>query len=231
MKRIGIIAALPAELKPLVRQWPRTDQVFIGQIGNAECFAAAEGMGGAAATRSFAAVREAAGVLDTVISYGWAGALTEAVTAPDIYTVAEVVDARTGERFATDSRQTGPMAPLRLVTLDHVARADEKEALALRYQAELVDMEAATIGRLARAHGLRFECVRGISDNAGDRLPDLNRFINPAGQMRMGAFVLHALLRPGAWSPLMELGRNSREAAESLASAMPYVLGQVKLIS
>ncbi len=218
------------ELMPLVREWPRTDAVFIGELGGHECFAACEGMGGAAALRSFAALRTAAGELDTLVSYGWAGALSCGVKAPDVHAVAEVIDSHTGERFGTSMRHVGTEPPLRLVTLGHVALQAEKRSLAERYKAVLVDMEAATVGRLARAHGMRFLCFRGISDNYTDDLPDLNKFITQQGQLRTGAFALHAALRPRTWSALMELGRNSREAAERLAETLPLLLHESRLV-
>lgn len=229
--RIGIIAALPGELKPLVREWPRTDQVFCGQLGGAECYAACEGMGASAATRSFAALRAAAGELDAVVSYGWAGALTCAVKPAQVYAVSEVIDARTGERFAAETPRTVPPVHYRMVSLDHVALKPEKRPLAERYGATLVDMEAATVGRLARAHGAAFVCLRGVSDGATDTLPDFNRFITAGGQLRTVAFALHALLRPGWLGPLLELGRNSRAAAEALARELPGTLTQLKLLS
>lgn len=225
-QEIGIIAALPGELKPLVREWPRTDQVFIGRIGGRRCLAAAEGMGAFAAARSFAALRAASPAITTLVSYGWAGALNHRVEAPGVYTAGEVVDARTGERFATAAEGAG----LRLVTLDHVARREEKPGLAERYGAALVDMEAATVGRLARAHGLGFLCIRAVSDGADADLPDFNRFLGRDGQLRMGRFLLHALARPGAWGPLAELARDSRAAAEALAEALPRELAWARLV-
>ncbi len=229
--RIGIIAALASELKPLVRDWPRTDQVFCGQIGAAECYAACEGMGAAAATRSFAALHTAAGELDILISYGWAGALTCAVKPAQVYAVAQVIDAGTGERFAADVPATVPAVSYRLVSLDHVALKPEKRPLAERYGAVMVDMEAATVGRLARAHGAGFLCLRGVSDGSTDDLPDFNRFITPAGQLRTAAFALHAFMRPRSLGSLLELGRNSRAAAEALAHQLPAMLAQLKLVS
>jgi len=238
MRKIGIVAALRGELHPLVREWPRTDHVSIGELrvsdggtaNSVQCFAAAEGIGAAAATRSFAALRAAAGELDAIVSYGWVGALSCGVKPPLVYSVAEVVDARTGERFLANTQASGPTSALRLVTLDHVARRDEKRALAERYQAVLVDMEAATVARLAQAHGIPFLCLRGISDGYATALPDFNRFITPQGQLRTAAFAASALLQPGSWGSLMELGRNSRAAAEALARALPDILRQTKLV-
>ena len=235
MTRIGIVAAMPGELHPLVREWPRTDQVYIGHVAGMQCFAACEGIGAAAATRSFSAIRAAAenesDRLDAVLSYGWAGALTCGIQPSRVYAIAEVVDARTGERFPTDSVHRGPEAPLRLVTLDHVAGKQEKRALAERYKAVLVDMEAATVGRLARARNLPFLCLRGVSDGYTAELPDFNRFLTPRGQLRTARFALHALLRPRTWAPLVELQRNSRAAAETLARELPEALGRAKLLS
>ncbi|RRA49464.1 nucleoside phosphorylase [Acidipila sp. EB88] len=227
MINVGIIAALPAELHPLVREWPRTDQVFCGQIGNLQCFAAAEGMGADAATRSFAAVRAAAGQLDAVLSYGWSGALSCGVKPPQVHPVREVVDAGTGERFRTIS----PEATQRLVTLNHVARPDEKRPLAERYQASLVDMEAATVGRLARAHGIPFLCLRGISDGYTDHMPDFNPFIDGRGQLRTARFLLRTLVRPADWGALLTLQRQSSESARLLAREIPNLLASAKLVS
>ncbi len=231
MTQIGIIAAMPAELRPLTREWPRTDLISVGHIGGVECLAACEGIGGMAATRSFQAIRAAASDLRALVSYGWAGALHCGVKPPGVYAVAEVIEARTGERFATDGPRDAPGAPLRLVTLDHVARRGEKRPLAERYGASLVDMEAATVGRLARAHGLGFVCLRGISDGYTDDLPDFNPFITRAGRLRTGALAAHALLRPKTWPVLLELGRNSRAAAEALARELPGALGRAGLVS
>ena len=231
MKQIGIIAAMPGELRPLTREWPRTDHISVGHVGGAECLAACEGIGGAAAMRSFQAIRAASSDLGALVSYGWAGALHCGVKPPGVYSVAEVIDARTGERFQTDGPRMAPGSPLRLVTLGHVARREEKRPLAERYAASLVDMEAATVGRLARAHGLGFLCLRGISDGYTDELPDFNPFITPAGQLRTVALALHAAIRPRLWPALAALGRNSTAAAEALARELPQELLRARLVS
>ena len=220
--RIGLVAALPAELAPLVRGWRRAGASYEGEViledgSQAVVFASSAGMGATAATQAFAAIWTLSeGRLDAVVTYGWAGALSCGVKPPDVFPISEVIDSQTGERFLTASPPAP--APLRLVTLNHVARAEEKRALAERYQAALVDMEAATIAGLARAHCLPFYCVKAISDAYTDVLPDFNRFLDRYGQLRLAAFVLHALLRPRYWRPLVRLGRNSRAAAWNLAA-------------
>src|ERR1700760_3598343 len=80
MKRVGIIAAMPGELKPLVQGWtslplPHGENAWQGTVEGSECIAVCAGMGRAAAERACAiAMREAP--LNTLVSMGWAGALS-----------------------------------------------------------------------------------------------------------------------------------------------------------
>jgi adenosylhomocysteine nucleosidase len=212
MKKIAIIAAMPGELKPLVRGWAKSeDDVWTGRIGAAEVVAVAGGMGAAAADRAVERVF-ADGIPDAVVSYGWAGALTCAVKPPAVCVISEVVDAASGELFATKNEQG-----YRLITLDHVARGDEKRGLAAKHKSVLVDMEAAAVARSAAARGVDFYCFKGISDGYNDVLPDFNLFMDGKGALRLGAFVAYAVLRPKYWASLQRLGANSGAAAAGLA--------------
>jgi adenosylhomocysteine nucleosidase len=219
MKTIGIIAALPGELKPLVAGWERRGKVFVGRIGQFDAVAAHAGMGADAATRACAQVL-ASGNVEALVSVGWAGSLSCGLRPPDAVPVREVVDARTGERFATDNHDGQ-----RLITLDHVAAAQEKRRLAESYQAVLVDMEAATVARLARAKNLQFLCFKGVSDGPNDKLPDFNRFTSTDGQLRMPALVLYALAHPQYWTALGQLAKNSRLAAEEVSKLFKRCVG------
>ena len=238
----GIVAALPAELSPLVKRCGlrRQGQVFLGEIAApggpaVRVMAASAGMGAAAATHAFASVAAAAQSsgtpLDCIVSYGWAGAISCGVKPPEVYAPGEVIDARTGERFRADIPESETGVPLRLVTLDHIACADEKRPLAERYRAVLVDMEAAAVARLARAHGIRFRCIKGISDGYTDILPDFNRYLDDRQQLRLPLFAASALLKPRTWPALARLGRNSRAAAEALAAQVPEWLRSGGLVS
>jgi adenosylhomocysteine nucleosidase len=216
MRKIGIIAAMPGELKTLVRGWQTPGKnAWTGSLphpqGDIECIAIAGGMGAAAATRACEQAL-AWGQLDALVSFGWAGALTCGLKPKEAVAVDEVIDARTGERFVTDYP-----AGQKLVTLDRVARAEEKRGLAGSYKATLVDMEAATVGRMAGARGIAFYCFKGISDGYTDRLPDFSKFIDNGGQLRMAQLLWHVALRPGYWAALKRLGENSKVAADFLA--------------
>ena len=223
--RIAIVAALPGELKPLVRGWEKhhsnTNGVSIWrsfQNGD-EVVAVCGGMGASAATRSFAAV-EALGAPDMVLSVGWAGALDSGMRTGQCYVPSAVIDIQTGERFqlAEGSRQ------LLLATTPQVADRNEKRRLWRSYGAELVDMESATIARLAQIRQIPFCCFKAVSDGPDASLPNLNRFIDGQGRMRMPAFLAHVAARPGFWKPLAKLGRNSSLSAEALAAKITRFL-------
>lgn len=211
MRRIGIVAALPGELKPLVRAWEKRDALWTGLLGEQEAVAACAGMGAAAVARACERVLSS-GPLDALVSIGWAGSLSCGLQVATATAVREVIEAGSGERFptATASGQ-------RLITIDRVADVQEKRRLAQQYQAVLVDMEAATVARLARDRDLAFYCFKGISDGPTDQLPDFNRFTGADGQLRMAAFITWAALHPQTWRPIGRLAKNSRTAAEQLA--------------
>ena len=217
--RIGIIAALPGELKPLVKGWDRLPAAKGSGIqmwqrpGPDEVVAVCAGMGAAAARRAFTAA-EFGGAMDMVCSVGWAGALTAVYEAGATYEIDEVVDAQTGERFTAGEHG------VRLVTTVSVAGADEKRRLGTTYGAALVDMEAAVIARLAQMREIPMRCFKGVSDGMGVELPDMNPFIDVAGQMKMVPFLAYVLLRPGYWGSLMQFGMSSAKAARSLGKTV-----------
>jgi adenosylhomocysteine nucleosidase len=220
LRKIAIIAALPGELKPLVGSgWQQPERhLWTGKIHGHECLAIAGGIGAAAAARAAERAIALANP-DVLVSYGWVGALTCAVKPPAACVINEVVDAQTGERFPTHSREG-----YRLITLDHVARANEKRGLASTHQAVLVDMEAATVARIAAQHNLAFYCFKGISDGYTDELPDFSRFISPQGELKMAPFLLDAAVHPRYWSSLLRLGKQSSAAATGLSSLIQQSL-------
>ncbi len=107
-----------------------------------------------------------------------------------------------------------------LVTSPIVADEAEKRRLAAAYQADLVDMEASAIARLAQMRGIPFYCVKGVSDGFRDKLPDFNRFIRAGGRFDLTGMVLFSILRPWYWPSLVRMGENSRKASQSIREAV-----------
>jgi adenosylhomocysteine nucleosidase len=210
MSRIGIVAAFPGELKPLVRGWEKRGNLWFGRIGAREAVATCAGMGAAAANRACESLL-AAGTLEAIASIGYAGSLSCGLRPPQACVIREVIDHGTGERFSANAEGQ------RLITLDRVAGPDQKRRLAEQHQAVLVDMEAAAVARFARDHGLRFLCFKGVSDGPNEKLPDFSRFTRPDGQLRVAALALWAATHPQYWGAFWRLGQNSRLAAAELA--------------
>ena len=150
----------------------------------------------------------------TLVSAGLAGACDVKLYVGDVVRAATVVDAKTGERFETGA--DGGVA----VTGSQIASVREKARLREAYGATAVDMEAAAVARIARAHGLGFRAVKAISDEANFAMEGLEHFATNDGQFREGAFALHAALRPWMWGEVMELGRSSAKAVRALTEAL-----------
>lgn len=218
MSRIGIIAAMPRELAPLVRGWPREGSVWTGRIGEHEVVATCAGMGAPAANRACESLL-VAGALEAIASIGYAGSLSCGLRPPQACVIREVIDHGTGERFSANAEGQ------RLITLDRVAGPDQKRRLAEEHQAVLVDMEAAAVARFARDHGLRFLCFKAVSDGPNEKLPDFSRFTRPDGQLRVAALALWAATHPQYWGAFWRLGQNSRLAAAELAILVSRSLG------
>ena len=219
MTRVAIIAAMPAELKPLVRGWRHERyngvDLWRWRFDKSELIAACAGAGVEAATRAFAET-EKDGPISLAISTGWAGALRADLIRGHAYKVSGVIDVRTGERFQVPEQQEKRW----LVTGSKVADRKEKQRLASTYGADLVDMEVAGIARLARIRGIPFYCIKGVSDGIRDQLPDFNRFILPNGRFQLGRFVVFCVLRPWYWPSLMWMGENSRKAAQGIRESL-----------
>ena len=218
--RVGIIAALPGELKPLIQGWralaPKdgtrlwTHAAPDGDVWVAAC----SGMGADAARRAFAAA-EAGGSLDYVLSIGWAGAVNSELEPGQASALSLIIDAQTGEQFEL----AGGQPHRKLITAARVVDASEKKRLREAYPgAVMVDMEAATIARLAVMRKIQMGCIKGVSDGVRANLPDLNPFISPRGQLRLVPFLAHVAIRPQFWKAISELNQNSSKAAKAMCS-------------
>jgi adenosylhomocysteine nucleosidase len=216
--RIAIIAALPREIAALVRGTRADaslirDGVWLYRLEGAVVVAA--GMG---AERAAVAV-EAAGDVEVLISTGLAGGCVPGVVAGSVMEAGVVVDVRTGERFVAEAG-----SGVTLATASSIASVREKARLAESYGAALVDMEAATVARLAQAKGVGFRAIKGVSDGYGFELNALAKFEGERGSFRTGAFAAYTAARPWTWGRAVVLGRGSAKALAGLEVVLKGVL-------
>jgi adenosylhomocysteine nucleosidase len=232
MKRVGIIAALPGELKPLVQGWqslsvPRKGEAaWVSRVHDVECVAVYAGVGSEAADRA-CDIAAQNGALDAMFSVGWAGALSCGIHPGSAYAVNEVVDAQTEETFVTNfpvHQEIG--VPFKLVTTDHIVQYAEKRQLAGRHKALLVDMEAATVARFARSREIPFYCLKAISDEISDILPDFGRYTGPDGRLHLPALLAHVAFRPKYWPAMLRMGQNAKTGARAVAGALAPLMSE-----
>ena len=179
----AIIAALPREVAGLVRGIqpdPIARRLGIYTYILPHCVVACAGMG---PTRATLAVEAALRLADihTLISAGLAGGCHPLIKVSSISEARLVVDSLTGERF-----QAGEGTGGTLVTTHTIASVMEKRRLFSAYGADVVDMEAASVGRLAAMHGLKFRAIKAVSDGHDFELSSLARFSSPHGHFRTG---------------------------------------------
>jgi adenosylhomocysteine nucleosidase len=219
---IVIVAAMPGELKPLVRSWAAletVDGVDGWQHPNGPIMAFAGGMGAGAAMRAFGRARQVCEPMQ-LMSAGWAGALRQEMMPGAVVKASMVRDLNTGEMFAAEGN--GGL----LLTASRVAIREEKHRLGNTYDgAVAVDMEAAALARLAVAHGLQFRAIKAVSDTLDEDLPDMNPFVTPQGQFATARFIAHVAAKPKYWSSLAQFGKQAKLAAENLCAAIADEIG------
>lgn len=220
--KVAIIAALPREIAGLVRGVRpdpelRKRRIHLYRIDGSVVVA-----GGIGASRSALALDAALHNVEPslIISTGLAGACSPEIHAGEVIEATTVVDAKTGERFPCATSGVERV----LVTTEAIAGVREKARLHATYNAALVDMEAATVARLALARGLSFRAIKGISDAHDFEMESMNRFADARGHFRTGAFALHTALRPQNWSSAMRLGRESNRALARLWAELRSVI-------
>jgi adenosylhomocysteine nucleosidase len=210
----AIIAALPREVKHLVRGWqkhrlPGKVIVYINDLAVVAC----AGMGPARAALAVQAAMSI-GPITALLSVGLAGACDPSLRIGDIVRAGAVVDTQTGERFNnSEFKQVLVSAPV-------IASVEEKQRLFAAYQASAVDMEAATVARIAQAHNLSFRAIKVISDEATFELKELARFATYDGQFREAAFAAFSAVRPHLWTKLFHLAANSKRALQLLTTEL-----------
>jgi adenosylhomocysteine nucleosidase len=210
----AIIAALPREVKHLVRGWqehrlPNKIVLYTNDFAIVAC----SGMGSARATLAVQAAM-AMKPVTTLLSVGLAGACDPSLKIGDIVHPGVVVDTQSGERYSN------PQFEQILVSTPGIASINEKRRLYESYRAAAVDMEAATVARIAQAHNMRFGAIKSISDDASFELRELTRFSTKDGQFREAAFAAYSIAQPHLWSKLFHLAVNSKRAILSLTAEL-----------
>lgn len=225
--KVAIIAALEREIVSLVadKGWQRSARITHRGVSVWEGEYAVVAIGGMGAQRASFAVEAAlvTGPVSEIISVGWAGACDSGISVGKVLRPSTVVDVRTGERFQCIDGDGSVLA-----TVAAFAGLEEKRRLNAAYGATAVEMEAATVARLAEARGLPFRAIKAISDEADFELRGIGQFHTADGQFREAAFGLHVALRPWLWGAVFQMARGSKLAAENLCAELAREIEQFR---
>jgi len=218
-KAVAIVVAMARELAPMLRgvrpqevdglQFFELDRVVV----------AVGGIGRKAATRAAQAAVEGYEP-SMMVSAGIAGALSPGLKVGDVVAAREVVDTTSGIHFASSGGDAV------VATVSSVSGPAEKRMLAERWNADVVDMEAAAVAEVARSRGIEFAAVKTISDSLDFVMPPVGKFANDAGKFDTLKFVAYLAVRPKWWQAVRHLDHNSRIAAVNLSHALQHRIPQ-----
>ena len=166
---------------------------------------------------------------EVLISWGLAGGLDPAL-APGTLVVCERVLTTDDQAIASDvewtAKLTAKFASLTAVTgtvlsvREPVGASAEKGRLRATFAADVVDMEAAAVSKVATAARVPFAAVKCVVDPADFDLPRaaLAAFTS-AGVLNVWAMTAHMLRHPVEIPAMLRLGRGYREAIHTLTAA------------
>jgi adenosylhomocysteine nucleosidase len=156
-----------------------------------------------------------------VIMAGFCGALRSGLAVGDVVAASEVIDMR-GGRWAC--RNIGQPPARFLTATGLVASPFEKQQLAFRHHADVVDMESAAVAAVCHARGVPFLAVRAVSDTADTALsPRLVKLLS-GSKVSPARAALVVFRQPSIVGEFRRLARDTRLAAKALAVALVAVL-------
>jgi adenosylhomocysteine nucleosidase len=247
---IGMIAAMPEEIKPLLRRVGTHTREKLGKFniyrftfGTHDACLIESGMGtdkAAAATRALITAAEPA----LVINFGFAGAVTAGPVVGDIVVAERILRSR--ERLFSEQAglATGKADELsgllerelqgkgfhiRQGTFVTAARITNKREMAALLPAgvntPVLEMETAAVALVTARGKTPLMALRAISDGGEEELGfAIEEFADREMNIRVWKVLLTVARKPRIVPQLLRLARNSRLAGENLALAVLAVL-------
>ena len=217
-----LIAAAMEEIGATIHrlQLNPADPYYVGTVNDQRIVAAVAGIGAGSACRLLEQLL-AAYHPDHVVHLGFAGGLDSQLAPGDVLHIARVASASGGD-IAVNSSHNG----CTLLTLDRpVHGANEKAHWHKTCGAVAVDMESYPLALLAQQRGVRLTIVRAICDPADMHLPKRAAdWVRADGTADVVAVVRYLLVHPWQLPTLLQLRRNARLAARTVAEHVEAML-------
>lgn len=169
----------------------------------------------------------------SLISWGYAAGLDPIVRPGQLIIPEKIIDSE-GNYFFADSNLCQQLQSainnkinnkihihtgFLLQSAQMIGTISNKLMLFAEHRATAIDMESATIAKVAHQAGLPFMAVRAIADSAALSLPFwLDQSLNVDGQLRPIRFLRNFCRYPQTWLPLMHLFQGFNSAKNSLSS-------------
>lgn len=227
MAHIGVITALQSEADCLD-----------GCLNHNELLNFVSGTGPAAATRAASQAVKAG--CDTLVSYGYAGALDPALRAGDLIFGLSVSNEETTLESDRDAIQQliskiekmqgfGAHSSRLYASPSIVKTEAQKSKLRRKGGWGAVDMESFAIGCVAQQHCLSFLIVRAIVDTADVSLPDnISKMVDESGAIRRTTALWEILKNPSELRKFSGLAKAQKLADRSLRCVAP-LMAQIRI--
>lgn len=222
--RLGIVVALPAEARPLLRLYADLIEV---PCGEAAVLLDVTGIG-AASARAGARRLVAAGAT-ALLSWGTAAGLAPGLRPGALVLPRIVIDG--DRRFHADpawhrrllarlGQSTDPVVGPLASSGELLKGPDEKQIVYERTGACCADMESGAVAGVAGAAAIPFLSLRAVVDPHSGAVPGcVTRAIAADGRIQFVRLVLNAAMRPAEWVHLVRLARWFDAAGRTLTQA------------
>ena len=224
MKKLGVIAALPAEAKcfqinKLSFEAPieieKNVFLCISGIGYKSCLNAAKKL-----------VKLN---VDGLISWGIAGAISDSIKSGDVIIARSVINHKniysTSYEWQKKIISHFKNSSYKIFDGDIVstekicASFEEKMKLFRKTKALAIDMESAGIAEVAMAGNLDFIIIRAIADNADSNIPEaVIKNIDNFGRINIGKFLVFCLFHPTQIYETILLAKNYKKSLSTLTN-------------
>jgi adenosylhomocysteine nucleosidase len=226
--RLGIVAALPAEVRTLTRK-----SITVGSVCELsdEVLLAWSGIGAKRARP--AAERLLGHGAPALLSWGCAAALSERL-APGSLLLPSTVVAADGAVFRVDAgwharlcagtakrfpTATGALVETRVL----LTEPRQKHALCKRTGAIAADMESAALAAVAQEAGVGFMAIRAVADGADMVIPRVAiKAVDDCGRLALAGLLAGLICYPQEWRHLGRLSRGFHAAQATLAAVAAY---------